>query len=76
MDAGYGIEMDIQLTKDKVPVVFHDFTLKRICGKEGKVCDYTFQELRELRLCGSEEKIPEFSQVLNLVGKGSSDYRT
>ena len=68
VDAGYGIEMDIQLTKDKVPVVFHDFTLKRICGKEGKVCDYTFQELRELRLCGSEEKIPEFSQVLNLVG--------
>ncbi len=68
VDAGYGIEMDIQLTKDKVPVVFHDFTLKRICGKEGKVCDYTFQELRELKLCGSEEEIPAFSQVLSLVG--------
>ena len=25
--AGYGIELDVQLTKDKVPVVFHDFTL-------------------------------------------------
>ena len=32
VEAGYGIEMDVQLTKDKVPVVFHDFTLKRACG--------------------------------------------
>ncbi len=68
VEAGYGIEMDVQLTKDKVPVVFHDFTLKRICGKEGKVCDYTFQELKEFKLCGSEERIPAFEQVLNLVG--------
>ncbi len=68
VEAGYGIEMDVQLTKDKVPVVFHDFTLKRICGKEGKVCDYPFQELKEFKLCGSEERIPAFEQVLNLVG--------
>ena len=68
VEAGYGIEMDVQLTKDKVPVVFHDFTLKRICGKEGKVCDYTFQELKEFKLCGSEERIPAFEQVLKLVG--------
>lgn len=66
--AGYGIEMDVQLTKDKVPVVFHDFTLERICGKEGKVCDYTFQELRDFRLCNSEEKIPRFDEVLDAVG--------
>lgn len=35
-DAGFGIELDIQLTKDKIPVVFHDFTLKRVCGGEGR----------------------------------------
>lgn len=68
VEAGYGIEMDVQLTKDKVPVVFHDFTLKRICGKEGKVCDYTLKELKEFKLCDSEEEIPEFSQVLKAVG--------
>ena len=50
VDAGYGIELDIQMTKDHVPVVFHDFTLKRICGAEGKVSDYTYEELQQFRL--------------------------
>lgn len=67
VDAGYGIELDIQLSKDCVPVVFHDYTLKRICGKEGKVCDYTYAELREFRLCDSEQYIPTFAEVLQLV---------
>ena len=67
VEAGYGIELDIQLTKDKVPVVFHDFTLKRICGAEGKVCDYTYEELQQFTLCESQERIPKFSDVLALV---------
>ncbi len=67
VQAGYGIEMDVQLSKDGVPVAFHDFTLKRICGKEGKVCDYTWEELQSFRLCGSEETIPKFEDVLNEV---------
>ena len=29
---GYGIELDVQITKDLVPVVFHDYDLKRTCG--------------------------------------------
>lgn len=67
VDAGYGIELDVQLTKDKVPVVFHDFTLKRVCGVEGKVSDYTFEELQKFSLCGSEERIPRFEDFLKLV---------
>lgn len=67
VEAGYGIEMDIQLTKDKVPVVFHDFTLKRVCGKEGKVCEYTYNELAEFKLFHSEERIPRFEDVLDMV---------
>lgn len=45
VDAGYGIELDVQLTKDNVPVVFHDFTLERIarydkgCVPEGVTPD-------------------------------------
>lgn len=65
--AGFGIELDIQLSKDGIPVVFHDFTLKRVCGVEGKVCDYTFDELQQFSLCGSSQKIPKFEDVLRLV---------
>lgn len=67
VEAGYGIEMDIQLTKDRIPVVFHDFTLKRVCGQEGKVCDYTYEELQAFSLCGSKERIPRFQDVLERV---------
>ena len=67
VEAGYGIEMDIQLTKDGVPVVFHDFTLQRMCGTDGKVCDYTYEELQAFHLCESTERIPKFADVLALV---------
>ncbi len=68
VEGGYGIEFDVQLSKDKIPVVFHDYTLKRVCGAEGKVCDYTFEELRQFRLYNSGEQIPRFEDVLALVG--------
>lgn len=67
--AGYGIELDVQLTKDKVPVVFHDFTLKRACGRPGKVSEYTYEELQQFPLFHSGERIPRFEEVLKLVDK-------
>ncbi len=67
VDAGYGIELDIQMTRDRVPVVFHDFTLKRMCRREGKISDYTYQELQNFTLCDSGEHIPRFEDVLKLV---------
>ncbi len=66
-EAGFGIELDVQMTKDGVPVVFHDDTLKRVCGVEGKVSQYTYEELQELSLCGTDQKIPKFADVLKLV---------
>lgn len=67
VEAGYGIELDIQLSKDRVPVVFHDFTLERVCGAAGKVRDYTYEELQRFRLFDSGERIPKFADVLALV---------
>lgn len=67
VNAGYGIELDVQLTKDRVPVVFHDETLKRACGAAGKVRDYTYEELQQFALFKSGERIPKFSDFLNLV---------
>lgn len=67
VEAGYGIEMDVQLTKDDRLVVFHDAALKRMCGIEGNVWDYTLEELQNFRLRGSKESIPAFEDVLKLV---------
>ncbi len=68
VEAGYGIELDVQLTKDSIPVVFHDYTLKRICGVEGKLCDYTYEELQQFSLCDSDQRIPKLADVLECVG--------
>ena len=65
--AGYGIELDVQLTKDRVPVVFHDFTLERACGKPGKVYEYTYEELQQFPRFQSNERIPKFEEVLKVV---------
>lgn len=67
VEAGYGIELDVQLSKDNIPVVFHDYTLKRVCGVEGKVKDFTYEELQQFTLCKSNERIPRFVDVLNEV---------
>lgn len=67
IDAGYGIELDIQLSKDKVPMVFHDAELLRACGVEGMVWDYTCQELQQMKLFGTEETIPTLTQALELI---------
>ena len=65
--AGYGIELDVRLTKDGVPVVFHDETLKRVCGAEGTLRQRTFEELQALSLFGTDQKIPRLEDVLKLV---------
>ena len=64
---GYAIELDVRRTKDGVIVVFHDEDLKRMCGKNTKVCDLTFKEISEIRLGGTDQSIPTLSQVLKLI---------
>ena len=67
VEKGYGIELDVQLTKDEKVVVFHDANLKRVCGVDAKVNSMTYEELQKLRLLNSDEKIPLFSEVLKII---------
>lgn len=64
---GYGIEFDVQLSKDDIPVVFHDASLKRVCGVEGNVWEYTLEELQRMKLADSDQTIPTFEDVLKVV---------
>lgn len=68
---GYGMELDVQLSKDGQVVVFHDDTLNRVCGVDSRVDEKTYDELCQMSLCGSTQTIPLFSEVLKTVrGRG------
>ena len=64
---GFAIELDVQLSSDGEVMVFHDYTLDRVVGREGKLCDLDAAELGTLSLCGTEQTIPTFREVLTLV---------
>jgi glycerophosphoryl diester phosphodiesterase len=66
-DLGYGIEFDVHLTRDNIPVVFHDDTLYRMCGVKGYLRDYTYKELEQFYLQGTNEKIPRLYDILKMV---------
>ncbi|HHV11964.1 MAG TPA: glycerophosphodiester phosphodiesterase [Clostridiales bacterium] len=67
VEKGYGIELDVQLTKDLVPVVMHDYNLRRACGVDIKISEHTYGELKQYTLFQSQEKIPTLEEVLELV---------
>ncbi len=50
---GFAIECDLQLTRDGIPVVFHDPLLKRLLGRDGRVSDLTAAEITRMPLLGS-----------------------
>jgi glycerophosphoryl diester phosphodiesterase len=64
----YGIEIDLQLSADGIPMVFHDVSLSRLTGHEGPVRNLTASELGRLSLLGGPETIPTFQEVLDLIG--------
>lgn len=43
------VEIDVQLSSDEVPVLFHDRKLKRICGESGAIHDYTLAQLKNFK---------------------------
>ncbi|GAA0458495.1 glycerophosphodiester phosphodiesterase [Alkalibacillus silvisoli] len=43
-----GLELDVQLTKDLVPVIIHDENVRRTTNGRGFVQNYTYNELKQL----------------------------
>ena len=65
--AGYGVELDVHLSADKVLMVFHDDDLKRLCGCTGSIEETNAAELQRLSLSGSEYTIPTLAQCLRVL---------
>jgi glycerophosphoryl diester phosphodiesterase len=65
--AGYGIEIDLQLSADGVPMVFHDDYLQRLTPEHGPVSAHSAADLGEIRLSFGTEGIPTFAEFLDLV---------
>ena len=68
VNAGYGIEIDLQLSADGQALVFHDYTLERLTTQTGPVRDRRAAQAAQAALrCGSGEGIPPLSAVLEAV---------
>ncbi len=65
---GYGIELDVQLSADGEAMVFHDESLQRLTGVEGRIRDRTAAELAEMTLAGTDERIPTLFDALAVIG--------
>lgn len=72
--AGYGIELDVQLSADGEAMVFHDEELRRMTGVDGRLADRAAAELADLRLAGSEEPIPTLAEALAVIGRRAMVY--
>ena len=69
VENNYGIELDVQMTKDGKLVVFHDESLKRICGIDKKLTDCNLDELLNYNLLNTNKKIPLLKDVLDVLNK-------
>ena len=69
----WGMELDVQLSKDGVPMVFHDSTLSRMGAGEDRIRDHTADFLRQIDVgrwkhdCFAGEWMPDLDQVLGAV---------
>ncbi|QQR79843.1 MAG: hypothetical protein IPJ69_10930 [Deltaproteobacteria bacterium] len=62
-----GIELDLQLTQDGVIVIFHDENLKRLSGRNDKIENLKYSELKKIKLLGGAH-IPTLDDLLDLTG--------
>ncbi len=64
---GYGIVMPVRLTKDKVPVVFSDHELWRMCAADGAIEDITYAALKDFTLLDTRHHVPTLKEALDLI---------
>ncbi|AFL66801.1 glycerophosphodiester phosphodiesterase family protein [Desulfurococcus amylolyticus] len=69
LHGAHGVELDVWLTRDEVPVVIHDRSTRRVAGVELDVKNATIEEIRRLYL-GMGQGIPTLEDVYRAVPEG------
>lgn len=67
IEKGYTIELDIQLTKDGEVVVVHDNKLNRLCGVDKYISNSNYDEIKDLKVLGTQFTIPTLKEVLKFI---------
>lgn len=67
IDKNFGIELDVQLTKDNQLVVFHDGNINRMCGVKKKISSLTYEQLSSYKLLDTDLSAPLFEDVISLI---------
>lgn len=65
---GYdGIELDVRLTKDKIPVILHDSFLSRVFNKKGLLKNFTYNQIKDLGIPSLEEVINRYNNKIIVI---------
>ena len=67
IDAGYGIELDVQMSSDQRAMAFHDDDLDRLTHETGPVRNRSAAQLAAIPLKGGSEAVPTLQEALDLV---------
>ncbi|WP_114954543.1 glycerophosphodiester phosphodiesterase family protein [Sphingosinicella terrae] len=65
---GWGIELDVQASRDGRAFVFHDYELDRLTPARGRLAETNATQLKDVRLRGTDEAIPSLEEALALIG--------
>ena len=68
IEGGWGIELDVQASRDGRAFVFHDYDLGRLTLSTGKLAELDAETVACVRLKGIDETIPSLDEVLALIG--------
>lgn len=66
-EKGYGVELDVRLTRDGVAVVSHDDSLLRMTGRDISIARTDYALVAAAPLAGTEERVPRFSDALDIL---------
>lgn len=64
---GKGVEIDVRLSKDDQPMIFHDYRMERMTNEEGFFGSYNKNELTQFQLKDSTERIPTLEEALTSI---------